>query len=133
MTIVLVHGNPETEAIWDDLVPHLRGDDVVRLSPPGFGSVIPPGFDCSTDVYRDWLASELTKSPQPIDLPGRSIAIRMTCPPPRQTGTGADRDGRFLLRPGDARAPFCRARRGKGGHLKRCGSLADVPATKTRS
>ena len=23
MTIVLVHGNPETEAIWDDLVPHL--------------------------------------------------------------------------------------------------------------
>jgi hypothetical protein len=34
MTIVLVHGNPETEAIWDDLVPHLRGDDVVRLSPP---------------------------------------------------------------------------------------------------
>ena len=25
MTLVLVHGNPETEAIWDDLVPHLRG------------------------------------------------------------------------------------------------------------
>ena len=41
MTIVLVHGNPETEAIWDDLVPHLRSDDVVRLSPPGFGSAIP--------------------------------------------------------------------------------------------
>jgi pimeloyl-ACP methyl ester carboxylesterase len=45
MTIVLVHGNPETEAIWDDLVPHLCGDDVVRLSPPGFGSAIPSGFD----------------------------------------------------------------------------------------
>ena len=70
MTIVLVHGNPETEAIWDDLAPHLRGDDVVRLSPPGFGSVIPPGFDCSTDAYRDWLASELTRLPQPIDLVG---------------------------------------------------------------
>ena len=40
MTIVLVHGNPETEAIWDDLVPHLRSDDVVRLSPPGFGSFL---------------------------------------------------------------------------------------------
>lgn len=26
MTIVLVHGNPETEAIWDDLVPHLHTD-----------------------------------------------------------------------------------------------------------
>jgi pimeloyl-ACP methyl ester carboxylesterase len=70
MTIVLVHGNPETEAIWDDLVPHLRSDDVVRLSPPGFGSAIPPGFDCSTDAYRDWLASKLTKFAQPIDLVG---------------------------------------------------------------
>jgi pimeloyl-ACP methyl ester carboxylesterase len=70
MTIVLVHGNPETEAIWDDLVPHLCGDAVVRLSPPGFGSAIPSGFDCSTDAYRDWLASELTKWSQPIDLVG---------------------------------------------------------------
>lgn len=70
MTIVLVHGNPETDAIWDDLAPHLRGEDVVRLSPPGFGSAIPSGFDCSTDAYRDWLANELAKLPQPIDLVG---------------------------------------------------------------
>jgi pimeloyl-ACP methyl ester carboxylesterase len=70
MTIVLVHGNPETEAIWDDLVPYLRGDDIVRLSPPGFGSAIPSGFDCSTDAYREWLASELGKLTQPIDLVG---------------------------------------------------------------
>ena len=70
MTIVLVHGNPETEAIWDDLVPHLRNHDVVRLSPPGFGSAIPSGFDCSTDAYRDWLAGELKKFAQPIDLVG---------------------------------------------------------------
>lgn len=70
MTIVLVHGNPETEAIWDDLVPHLRDGNVVRLSPPGFGSAIPSGFDCSVDAYRDWLAGELTKLAQPIDLVG---------------------------------------------------------------
>jgi pimeloyl-ACP methyl ester carboxylesterase len=70
MTIVLVHGNPETEAIWDDLVPHLRNNDVVRLSPPGFGSAIPSGFDCSTDAYRDWLAGELKKLTQPVDLVG---------------------------------------------------------------
>jgi pimeloyl-ACP methyl ester carboxylesterase len=70
MSIVLVHGNPETEAIWDDLVPHLRNDDVVRLSPPGFGCAIPSGFDCSTDAYRDWLAVELEKLAQPIDLVG---------------------------------------------------------------
>ena len=70
MTIVLVHGNPETEAIWDDLVPHLRDDNVVRLSPPGFGSAIPPDFDCSVDAYRDWLADELKKLSQPVDLVG---------------------------------------------------------------
>jgi len=70
MTIVLVHGNPETEAIWDDLVPHLHGDSVVRLSPPGFGSAIPAGFDCSMEAYRDWLAGELAKLTQPIDLIG---------------------------------------------------------------
>jgi len=70
MTIVLVHGNPETEAIWDDLVPHLRDPNIVRLSPPGFGSAIPPGFDCTTDAYRDWLAAELRKLTQPVDLVG---------------------------------------------------------------
>lgn len=70
MTIVLVHGNPETAAIWDDLVPHLRGGEVIRLPPPGFGCPIPPGFACTTDAYRDWLAGELTRLPQPIDLIG---------------------------------------------------------------
>jgi pimeloyl-ACP methyl ester carboxylesterase len=70
MTIVLVHGNPETDAIWDDLVPHLRNDDVVRLSPPGFGSAIPSSFDCSIDAYGEWLAGELEKLAQPIDLAG---------------------------------------------------------------
>jgi len=70
MTLVLVHGNPETEAIWDDFVPHLHRHDVVRLSPPGFGSAIPRGFDCSTDAYRDWLADELKRVAQPIDLVG---------------------------------------------------------------
>ncbi|MBW7963914.1 alpha/beta fold hydrolase [Bradyrhizobium sp. BR 10261] len=70
MTIVLVHGNPETPAIWDDLVPYLRGGEVVRLSPPGFGSAIPAGFACTTDAYRDWLADELTRLPQPVDLIG---------------------------------------------------------------
>jgi pimeloyl-ACP methyl ester carboxylesterase len=70
MTIVLVHGNPETEAVWDDLVPHLRDPNIVRLSPPGFGSPIPSGFDCSVDAYRDWLAGELRKLAQPVDLIG---------------------------------------------------------------
>ena len=70
MPLVLVHGNPETKAIWDELLPHLRGDGILRLSPPGFGSPIPADFDCSVDAYRDWLADELKKLTQPIDLLG---------------------------------------------------------------
>lgn len=86
MTLVLVHGNPETEAIWDDLLPHLRDDNIVRLSPPGFGSAAPSDFDCSVDAYRDWLASELKKLAQPIDLVGHDwggghvVRIAMDCP-----------------------------------------------------
>ena len=38
MTLVLVHGNPETDALWDPLVDALGRTDVVRLSPPGFGA-----------------------------------------------------------------------------------------------
>ncbi|WP_202639128.1 alpha/beta fold hydrolase [Bradyrhizobium sp. CCBAU 051011] len=70
MAIVLVHGNPETEAIWDDLVPHLSDQKIIRLSPPGFGSALPPGFDCSVDAYRNWLVGELGNLAQPIDLVG---------------------------------------------------------------
>jgi pimeloyl-ACP methyl ester carboxylesterase len=41
MTVVLVHGNPETEALWAPLVDQLGRDDLVRLSPPGFGAPLP--------------------------------------------------------------------------------------------
>src|SRR5262249_8152251 len=35
-----------------------------------FGSAIPSGFDCSGDAYRDWLADQLGKLTQPVDLIG---------------------------------------------------------------
>ena len=44
MTVVLVHGNPETDAVWGPLVRELRRDDVVLLSPPGFGAPAPQGW-----------------------------------------------------------------------------------------
>ena len=70
MPIVLVHGNPDTEAIWDDLRQHLRRDDVVALSPPGFGAPVPAGFGASSDEYVAWLAAELERMDRPIDLVG---------------------------------------------------------------
>lgn len=72
MTKVFVHGNPETPAIWSDLVAELsrRGiDDVVTLAPPGFGSPSPAGWGATQAEYRDWLTNELTAFDE-IDLVG---------------------------------------------------------------
>jgi pimeloyl-ACP methyl ester carboxylesterase len=55
MTVVLVHGNPETEAIWNPLVDALGRDDVVRVSPPGFGAPLPDDFPATRLAYRDTL------------------------------------------------------------------------------
>ena len=59
MTVVLVHGNPETAAIWDPLIAALGRDDVVTLSPPGFGAPVPDGFGAHSDDYVAWLVGEL--------------------------------------------------------------------------
>ncbi|MGV0746114.1 alpha/beta fold hydrolase [Mycolicibacterium sp. XJ870] len=70
MTVVLVHGNPETDAIWGPLVDALGRDDVVRLSPPGFGTPLPDGFSATYLAYRDWLEGELAGFDEPVDLVG---------------------------------------------------------------
>jgi len=72
MTVVLVHGNPETAAIWDPLIAALGRDDVVTLSPPGFGAPVPDGFAAHSDDYVAWLAGELEalQDRAPIDLVG---------------------------------------------------------------
>jgi pimeloyl-ACP methyl ester carboxylesterase len=69
-TPVLVHGNPETSAVWDPLVAALAREDVVRLSPPGFGAPVPAGFAGTVDAYRDWLVGELERLGRPVDLVG---------------------------------------------------------------
>lgn len=70
MTVVLVHGNPETDALWDPLVEALGRDDVIRLSPPGFGAPVPHGWAGTYLDYRDWLVGELARIDGPIDLVG---------------------------------------------------------------
>ena len=73
MPKVFVHGNPETDAIWDDLVWELAAhgvDDIVRLSPPGFGVPTPAGWGATRVEYVRWLAGELGAIGGPIDLVG---------------------------------------------------------------
>jgi pimeloyl-ACP methyl ester carboxylesterase len=68
--IVLVHGQPETDAIWDALRKSLGRDDIITLSPPGYGAPVPDGFGATSDDYLSWLAAELKAIAGPIDLVG---------------------------------------------------------------
>ena len=73
MTLVLVHGNPETEAIWDDLVPHLPAvTSFVFFSPlhPDLAVRFLRALTVPIYAYRDRLADQLTRLAQPIDLVG---------------------------------------------------------------
>ncbi len=70
MTLAFVHGNPETAAIWGQLLVAMHRDDTVTLSPPGFGAPLPYGFDTTSDSYVHWLVGELEKLDKPVDLVG---------------------------------------------------------------
>ncbi len=70
MTVVFVHGVPETAAIWESLLHEFGRDDVTTLSPPGFGAPVPDGFDATSGGYRDWLVAELERLGGPVDLVG---------------------------------------------------------------
>jgi pimeloyl-ACP methyl ester carboxylesterase len=50
MGVVLVHGNPETAAVWEPLRAALGRDDVVCLSPPGFGAPVPDGWEATVST-----------------------------------------------------------------------------------
>jgi pimeloyl-ACP methyl ester carboxylesterase len=72
MPAVLVHGVPETPALWDGLRSHLGRDDVIALQLPGFGCPRPPGFDATKEEYVAWLVRELEQigAQGTIDLVG---------------------------------------------------------------
>jgi pimeloyl-ACP methyl ester carboxylesterase len=75
MLVVLVHGVPDTSAMWDPLVAALvrRGvaeTDVVRLALPGFATPVPEGFGCTKDEYAEWIVEQLRAIGTPVDLVG---------------------------------------------------------------
>ena len=86
VTIVLVHGNPETTAVWGPMLDRLGRDDVLALSPPGFGAPLPAGFGATVEEYRDWLVAELEALAGPVHLMGHDwggahvVNVAMTRP-----------------------------------------------------
>jgi hypothetical protein len=66
--LVLVHGNPETAAIWQPLIEVLGVAGAETLSPPGFGAPVPDGFGVTADDYatiserlRRWVRLQAAK------------------------------------------------------------------------
>ena len=73
MTKVLVHGNPETAAIWQPIEGELAAagvSDIVLLSPPGFGAPTPPQWAATQDAYVEWLIDEVQRLDGPVDIVG---------------------------------------------------------------
>lgn len=71
MTKVFIHGNPETAAIWGPVISELatRGvDDVVTVSPPGFGAPVPDGWGATSTEYVEWLMGEIDAIGAPVDI-----------------------------------------------------------------
>jgi pimeloyl-ACP methyl ester carboxylesterase len=78
VTVCLVHGKPETAAVWNRLAPLLDRGPVVRLAPPGFGAPVPPGFAATMEEYGRWPVTELVRFGQPV-LQSNSVAHLAYC------------------------------------------------------
>ena len=77
MTVALVHGFPETPAVWRPLQARLDGD-AVAVSLPGLGSARPAGFTATKDAYADALAAALAELDGPLDVVGHDIGALLT-------------------------------------------------------
>jgi pimeloyl-ACP methyl ester carboxylesterase len=72
---LLVHGNPDTALLWEQVVPHLEGygEEVVAVDLPGFAEPAPDGFPATKEAYADWVIGELEALKArggPVDLVG---------------------------------------------------------------
>jgi pimeloyl-ACP methyl ester carboxylesterase len=77
VTVVLLHGVPETSAIWDGLRARLDRESIA-LQLPGFGCPRPAGFGATKDEYAAWLVGELARSEPPVDLVGHDWGALLT-------------------------------------------------------
>jgi pimeloyl-ACP methyl ester carboxylesterase len=77
MTIVFVHGLPETSAIWDPLLRIVDGESIA-VSLPGFGVPRPEGFTGTKDAYAEWLAGVLRRIEEPVDVVAHDIGALFT-------------------------------------------------------
>lgn len=70
MTILLLHGVPETPVVWDPLRRALGRSDVIAPSLPGFGRPRPVGFGATKEEYVEWLIAQFESHGEPVDAVG---------------------------------------------------------------
>jgi pimeloyl-ACP methyl ester carboxylesterase len=72
MPAFLVHGNPDTAALWDKVRERLGDyeDEVFAADLPGFAQPEPDGFPCTKEAYVDWIVERLEGLGAGVDLVG---------------------------------------------------------------
>ena len=98
MTIVFLHGVPDTPRVWDAVRGHLTTTDTtVALALPGFGREVTDSFDHTKEAYVDWLIAELERLGEPVHLVGHDwgaiFATRIASVRPDLVRTWAVADG----------------------------------------
>ncbi|WP_434444214.1 alpha/beta fold hydrolase [Lentzea sp. E54] len=74
MTVVFVHGVPETGVIWNGVREHLGNEvETVALDLPGFGTPRAADFGATKDEYATWLAATLRGFRGPVDVVGHDF------------------------------------------------------------
>ena len=72
MPAFLVHGNPDSAALWDGVIEHLDpyGEEIVAADLPGFAHPAPEGFPATKEAYVEWIVERLEKLGGGVDLVG---------------------------------------------------------------
>jgi pimeloyl-ACP methyl ester carboxylesterase len=77
VTVVLVHGMPETPAIWRPLQ-EILDRDVLAVGLPGFGAARTAGFSGTKDAYAEWLREALGRVEEPVDVVAHDLGALLT-------------------------------------------------------
>jgi pimeloyl-ACP methyl ester carboxylesterase len=81
MPAYLIHGVPDSPAVWEPLRGQLRRPDVVTPTLPGFGTDLPGGFGATCDEYAAWLIADIAGLGTAVDLVGHDwgglLALRI--------------------------------------------------------
>jgi pimeloyl-ACP methyl ester carboxylesterase len=72
VSVVFVHGLPETSAIWQPLR-EILDRETTAVALPGFAAPRPDGFTATKDAYAEWLAQTLAQVEPPVDVVGHDL------------------------------------------------------------